>query len=203
MEINPTIVQSVVILQNGQEQGVEIPSYAYVSEIKVSVKRIADLSILGTSLSDINQTRVSDVLKFEPSGSVFRSSVIIFLVADRQAAIGKRLAIFKLNELTQQWQEQLNSTTDLVTRKVSVYTLSFSYWTVMEVPEENVVTPASPEDGSQKPGKKSSPGTPQVIIISVFSGLAGLVLCFLSARQIRRIKSQQLPPRVLAYVIEP
>jgi len=73
----------------------------------------------------------------------------------------------------------------------------------MEVPEENVITPASLEDGSQKPGKKSSPGTPQVIIISVFSGLAGLVVCFLSAQQIRRIKSQQLPPQVLAYVVEP
>jgi len=190
MEINPTITQSVVILQNGQEQGVKIPSYAYVSKTKISVQRIADLSILGTSLSDINQTRVSDVLKFEPSGSVFRSSVIIFLVADRQATIGKRLAIFKLNELTQQWQEQLNSTTDIVTRKVSVNTLSFSYWTVMEVPEKNVTTPASPEDGLQKPDKKTSTDTPLVIIISVFSGLAGLIVCFLSARQIRRIRSK-------------
>jgi len=187
MEINPTITQSVVILQNGQEQGVEIPSYAYVSKNKISVQRIANLSILGTSLSDINQTRVSDVLKFEPSGSVFRSSVIIFLVADRQATIDKRLAIFKLNERTQQWHEQLNSTTDLVTSKVSVHTLSFSYWTVMEVPEKNGITPASPEDGLQKPGKKASTDT-LVILISVFSGLAGLIVCFLSARQIRRMK---------------
>jgi len=201
MEINPTITQSVVILQNGQEQGVDIPPYAYVSKTKISVQRIADLSILGTSFSDINQTRVSDVLKFQPSGSVFRSSVKIFLVADRQATDGKRLAIFKLNERTQQWQEQLNSTTDLVTRQVSVNTLSFSYWTVMEVPEKNETTPASPEDGLLEPGTKKSTSATLVIILSVFSGLVGLVVCGLGAREFHRIKSQQSTPSVLARVV--
>jgi hypothetical protein len=57
----------------------------------------------------------------------------------------------------------------------------------MEVPEKNGITPASPEDGLQKPGKKASTDT-LVILISVFSGLAGLIVCFLSARQIRRMK---------------
>jgi len=174
MEINPTMVQTVALIKNGQEQGVEIPPNAYVSNIKISIQRIADVSILSTSVGDINKTRVSDILKFEPSGSVFQSPVIIFLVADRQPSIGKRLAIFKLNDLTQQWQEQPNSTTDLVSKKVRVQTLSFSYWTVIEVPEKNVITPA-PSD------KKTSTGTPKVIIVSMFSGLAGLIVFLLTA----------------------
>ena len=179
-------MQSVTILKNNQEQGVEIPSYAYVSKVKISIQRIVNPLILGTTLSDINKTKVSDVLKFEPSGFVFRTSVTIFLVADRQATIGKRLAIFKLNESTQQWQEQMNSTTDLATGRVSVRTLSFSYWTVMEVPEKSVMIPA--------PLQKDTSGTTQVIIISVFSGLGGIILCFLGARQIHRIKYKPLIP---------
>jgi len=163
----------------------------HVSKVKISIQRIVDPLILGTALSDINKTKVSDVLKFEPSGSVFRASVTIFLVADRQATIGKRLAIFKLNESTQQWQEQMYSTTDLVTGRVSVRTLSFSYWTVMEVPEKSVIIPA--------PVQKKETGTTQVIIISVFSGLVGLVLCFFGARQIHRIKTKQLMPSTQTY----
>jgi len=169
MEINPTMVQTVALIKNGQEQGVEIPPNAYVSNIKISIQRIADVSILSTSVGDINKTRVSDVLKFEPSGSVFQSPVVIFLVADRLPSNGKRLAIFKLDDLTQKWQEQPNSTTDLATKKVRVQTLSFSYWTVMEVPKIDVIKATSPPE-------KESTGTPRVMAVSMFSGLAGLLV---------------------------
>jgi len=62
------------------------------------------------------------------------------MVSDRLAQAGKRLALFKLNEMDQTWQEQPNSKTNDITGVVSVETMSFSYWTVLEVDQEQTTS---------------------------------------------------------------
>jgi len=104
--IDPTVEQDVKLLKNGKEQGVHVPALAYILDSPISVQIVSNDAILDTTTNDVVKTKVSDILKLEPRWSVFQSPVVVSIVADSLAGVGRRLALFKLDENTQLWQEQ-------------------------------------------------------------------------------------------------
>jgi len=159
-------LQIVSITSNGNDQGVVIPAFAYMILTRVSVQKILDPQILQTAISDSTKVKVSDILKFQPSGTVFRSPVTIFLATTRPAKEGRRFAIFKLDEETKTWQEQQKSVIDTTRRIVSIQTLSFSFWTVFEV-ESNTEQILTVVDEEIEEKKKIS--DLQIVLISTLS----------------------------------
>jgi hypothetical protein len=175
MQIDPTILQNVAITSNGIEQGVSIPAFSYMLLTKISVQKVLDTKVLETTTTDSSKVKVSDVLKFQPSGTVFRSPVTVFLAASRPVVDGKRFAVFKLDEATQTWWEQQNSVTDKTTGIVSVQTMSFSFWTVFEVPNRIETTPVAVEYTT---GEKKKISKVQIAIISTVSAFFGSI-CYI------------------------
>jgi len=151
---------------------------------KVSVQKILDPQILETATSDSTKVKVSDILKFQPSGTVFRSPVTVFLAATRPAKDGKRFAIFKLDEETKTWQEQQKSVTETTRRIVSIQTMSLSFWTVFEV-ASNIEQKLAVVDEEIEKKKKIS--NLQIALISTLSACLGCICCvFLVIRYVTR-----------------
>ena len=179
--IDPTVEQDVKLLRNGKVQGVHIPAMAYVLDSPISVQIVLNDAILDTATTDVDKTKVSDILKLEPSGSVFQSPVIVSIVADSLPGAGRRLALFKLDENTQQWHEQQNSITNTSTAVVSVETMSFSYWTVFEV--DNMVPTTQPHTTPlvmlPKPASRSTDDTVYILIPAIigFALFSLIVVC--------------------------
>jgi len=83
MQIDSMVLKNVKIAGNGNDQGVVITTFVYLLSTKVSVQKILDLQILETGTTDSTKVKVSDILKFEPSGTVFKSPVTVFFTATR------------------------------------------------------------------------------------------------------------------------
>jgi len=184
IQIDPTILQIVSITSNGNDQGVVITAFAYMLPTRVSVQKILDPQILETAISDSTKVKVSDILKFQPSGTVFRSPVTIFLATTRPAKEGKRFAIFKLDEYTKTWREQQKSVTDTTRRIVSIQTMSFSFWTVFEVASNTEQKLAVVDEEIDE---KKEFSNLQIALISTLSVYFGCTCCvFLLIRYVGR-----------------
>jgi len=138
-------------------------------------------AILDTTTNDVQKTKVADILKFEPSGFVFESPVVVSIVADSLPGAGRRLALFRLDENTQQWQEQQNSITNSDTAVVSVETMSFSYWTVfdLENTHPNTQPHTTPLPLLPKPASRSTNDTVYILVPAIvgFGLFCLIVVC--------------------------
>ena len=179
--MDPTVEQNVKLLKNGKEQGVYMQALAYILDSPISVRIASNDAILDATTNEVVKTKVADILKLEPSGFVFQSPVVASIVADSLPGVGRRLALFKLDENTPQWQEQQNLITDSNTAVVSVETMSFSYWTVFEI--ENMHTTTRPHTTPlpvlPKPASRSTDDTVYILIPAIvgFALFSLIVVC--------------------------
>jgi len=179
--IDPTVEQNVKLLKNRSEQGVYIPALAYFLNIPISVRIDTNKAILDTTTYDVHKTKVADILKLGPSGSVFESPVVVSIVADRLPGVGRRLALCKLDQDTQQWQEQPNSIMNSETAVVSVETMSFSYWTVfdLEYTHPTLQPHTTPLTMLPKPASRSTDDTVYILVPAIvgFGLFCLIVVC--------------------------
>ena len=121
-----------ILLPSGQ--GINITSGALSNNINISVKSLKNPPPIQNAKKD-KLKKYSDILTFEPSGTIFLVPVKMVFKYTTLPAEGKRLGIFKYNEDTFDWEEKYGAVIDINTGTVSVDTLSFSTYGVFEADE--------------------------------------------------------------------
>ena len=122
-------IDTVILLPSGQ--GVNLPIGSLLNNIEISVKSIQNPPPIQNAKKDI-LTISSDVLTFEPSGTIFLAPVTLVFAYNSLPSEGKRLGVFKYNSTKFDWEEKYGSIIDISKGSVSVDTFSFSSYGVFE-----------------------------------------------------------------------
>ena len=163
-------VDNEVLLSSGE--GVFIPRGALASNTKIGIKM---LSYVPRVPGHQGLAVRSKALSFSPSGQTFEKEVTLRIRFNGSLpATGRRLAIFRHNTQTLDWNEKHGSETAATERMVEAQTNSFSTYAVFELDVDlPAPTPAPVRESSPAMGAWQIVGLVAIIILCMLI----LVLC--------------------------
>ena len=133
-------VDNRVSLSSGE--GVFIPRGALASNTKIVVRVLSSVPRVP---GHQGLTVRSKAISFSPSGQTFQKAVTLRIYVNGSLpATGRRLAIFKYNTQTLDWNEKLGSKMLATERMVEAETMSFSTYAVFELDEEAPLAAPTP-----------------------------------------------------------